>query len=75
MWLHDRLATLSETLREFGPNIFKLLLQDPERHRGRAWDCNCRPGSPSVSLEDLMRMVLELRQEVIKLSERIPGGR
>jgi hypothetical protein len=29
------------------------------------------PGSGTVTLEDLMRVVLDLRQEVIKLSERV----
>jgi hypothetical protein len=29
------------------------------------------PGSGAVRLEDLMRVVLDLRQEVIKLSERV----
>ncbi len=29
------------------------------------------PGSGAVTLEDLMRLVLDLRQEVIKLSERV----
>ena len=28
------------------------------------------PGSGSVTLEDLMRVVLDLRQQVIKLSQR-----
>jgi hypothetical protein len=29
------------------------------------------PGSGAVALEDVMRVVLDLRQEVIKLSERV----
>jgi len=33
------------------------------------------PGSGTVLLEDLMRVVLDLRQEVIKLSERVQSGR
>jgi hypothetical protein len=33
------------------------------------------PGTGTVTLEDLMRVVLDLRQEVIKLSERVNRGR
>jgi hypothetical protein len=33
------------------------------------------PGTGTVTLEDLMRVVLDLRQEVIKLAERVNRGR
>jgi hypothetical protein len=33
------------------------------------------PGSGSVTLEDLMRLILDLRQEVLRLAERLIAGR
>jgi hypothetical protein len=68
-------GVLIEILREFGPNIFRLLLEDPGDPVGEPGIAIAGPSAPGVTLEDLMRIILELRQEVIKLSARIPGGR
>jgi hypothetical protein len=62
-----------EILREFGANI------DGGRGGGGVPSVSsiaiAGPGSGTVVLEDVMRVVLDLRQEVIKLSERVQSGR
>jgi hypothetical protein len=71
-------GVLVEILREYGPSIGRLL-----DHEGRAGDpptppssiAIAGPGSGSVLLEDLMRIILDLRQEVAKLSAKVTSGR
>jgi hypothetical protein len=70
-------GVMIEVLREFGPNIFKVLgeagpgADDPPTVSSIAI---AGPGSRTVTTEDLMRVVLDLRQEIIKLSERVSRG-
>jgi len=68
-------GVMIEILREFGPNIFQLLGEGPGGPVGEPGIAIAGPSSPSVTLEDLVRIILELRQEVMKLSERVGGGR
>jgi hypothetical protein len=68
-------GVLIEILREFGPHIFQTLGEKPGDIVGEPGIAIAGPSSPSVTLEDVMRLVLELRQEVIKLSQRSTGGR
>lgn len=70
-------GVLIEILREFGPNIGDVLGEDGTGGGGGV-DSSIAiagPGSGTVTTEDLFRLILELRQEIIKLSEQIAGGR
>jgi hypothetical protein len=68
-----------EILREYGPNILQVLDEEGSGGGGGGGGVSsiaiAGPGSGGVTLEDLMRVILELRQEVIKLSERGISGR
>jgi hypothetical protein len=68
-------GVMVEILREFGPNIFQVLGEEPGHPEAEPGIAIAGPSSPSVTLEDVMRIVLELRQEVMKLSQRVGGGR
>ena len=69
-------GVMIEILRDFGPNIRKELGE--ENGSGGAGPgvssiAIAGPGSGGVVMEDLMRLILDLRQEIIKLSERVTG--
>ncbi len=72
-------GVLVEILREYGPSIGHVL--DGEGGAGGAPPTPpssiaiAGPGSGSVLLEDLMRVILDLRQEVAKLSAKVSAGR
>jgi hypothetical protein len=70
---------LIEILREYGPNIVRLLEENGGGGGGGAPGVSsiaiAGPGSGSITLEDLMRVILDLRQQIIKLSERVTPGR
>lgn len=80
-------GVMIEILREYGPNIGHVL--DPEGGAGGAPPSPpspppptppssiaiAGPGSGSVLMEDLMRIILDLRQEIAKLSERVGPAR
>jgi hypothetical protein len=72
-------GVMIEILREFGPNIVEVLGEDGTGGGGGGPGVSsiaiAGPGSGTVTTEDLMRVILELRQEVIKLSERVSRGR
>ncbi len=78
-------GVMIEVLREFGPTILKDLGEDNGGGGGGTGGVSsgptvssiaiAGPGSGSVVIEDLMRVILELRQEIIKLSERVAPGR
>ena len=72
-------GVMIEILREFGPNIREALGDNGTGGGGPGPGVSsiaiAGPGSGTVTTEDLMRVVLELRQEVIKLSERLARGR
>jgi hypothetical protein len=71
-------GVLIEILREFGPTIGKVLDEDGVGGGGTGQTVSsiaiAGPGTGHVTTEDLMRLLLELRQEIIKLSARVPGG-
>jgi hypothetical protein len=67
-------GVLIEILREFGPRIGEVLGDDDGGGGGGGVDSSIAiagPGSGTVTMEDLFRLVLETREEIIKLSERI----
>jgi hypothetical protein len=70
-------GVLIEILREFGPRIGDLLGDDDPGGGGGGGGgvdssiAIAGPGSGTVTMEDLFRLVLETREEIIKLSERI----
>jgi hypothetical protein len=67
-------GVMIEILREFGADIS----EDDDGTGGGPGVSSIAiagPGSGTVVLEDLMRVLLDLRQEIIKLSERFSGGR
>ena len=71
-------GVMIEILREFGPTILDVLDEENGGGGGGGGGVSsiaiAGPGSGSVTMEDLMRLILDLRQEIIKLSERgIPG--
>lgn len=76
-------GVLVEILREYGPSIGHVL--DGEGGAGGAPSAPpptppssiaiAGPGSGSVMLEDLMRIILDLRQEVAKISAKVTSGR
>ncbi len=72
-------GVMIEILREYGPNIRQILDDDGGGGGGGAPGVSsiaiAGPGSGSVTLEDLMRLILDLRQQIIKLSERGIAGR
>jgi hypothetical protein len=67
-------GVMIEVLREFGPNILKVLDENGGGGSGGGPGVSsiaiAGPGSGTVSLEDLMRVVLELRKEMIKRFEQ-----
>jgi hypothetical protein len=69
-------GVMIEILREFGANISE---DDDGAGGGPGAPPSsiaiAGPGSGTVMLEDLMRVLLDLRQEIIKLSERFSRGR
>ena len=71
-------GVMIEILREFGPSILDVLGGDGGGGGGGGPTVSsiaiAGPGSGTVTTEDLMRVVLELRQEIIKLAARVPGG-
>jgi hypothetical protein len=77
-------GVMIEILREYGPSISHVL--DGEGGAGGAPPSPppptppssiaiAGPGSGSVLMEDLMRIILDLRQEIAKLSERVGPAR
>jgi hypothetical protein len=77
-------GVMIEILREYGPSISQVL--DGEGGAGGAPPSPppptppssiaiAGPGSGSVLMEDLMRIILDLRQEIAKLSERVGPAR
>jgi hypothetical protein len=75
-------GVMIEILREFGPNILHTLGEDGEGGGGTGGVSPAPssiaiagPGSGHVTLEDIMTLVLDLRKEVIKISEKIGIGR
>jgi hypothetical protein len=72
-------GVLIEILRDYGPTIGQVL--DGEGGAGGAPPSPpssiaiAGPGSGSVLMEDLMRIILDLRQEIAKLSEKVTAGR
>jgi hypothetical protein len=70
-------GVMIEVLREFGPSIREVLGEDGTGGGGPGVSsiAIAGPGSGTVSTEDLMRVILDLRQEVIRLSERVSRGR
>jgi hypothetical protein len=72
-------GVMIEILREFGPNILHALGENGGGGGGPGPSVSsiaiAGPGSGGVTTEDLMRVILELRQEVIKLAERLPRSR
>ena len=76
--LHKTPGVMIEILREFGPNILHVLDDNGGGGGGGGPTVSsiaiAGPGSGAVTLEDVMRLVLELRQDVIKLSERTSRG-
>jgi hypothetical protein len=71
-------GVLIEILREFGPNIGDVLGENGTGGGGGGPGVSsiaiAGPGSGTVTMEDVFRLILELRQEIIKLSERIARG-
>jgi hypothetical protein len=75
--LNKEPGVLIEILREFGPNIGEVLDDNGTGGGGGGPPSSIAiagPGSGTVTTADLFRLILELRQEVIKLSERISRG-
>jgi hypothetical protein len=70
-------GVMIEILRDFGPDILHVLDDNGTGGGGPGVSsiAIAGPGSGTVTTEDLMRVVLELRKEVIRLSERVSGGR
>lgn len=74
-------GVLIEILREYGPSIGRVLDGDPPSPPSPPSPTPpssiaiAGPGSGTVQMEDLMRLILDLRREVVKLSERVGPGR
>ncbi|HUE89163.1 MAG TPA: hypothetical protein VMO26_24045 [Vicinamibacterales bacterium] len=70
-------GVLIEILREYGPTIDQLLNDGSGGGGGGPGVSSIAiagPGSGTVTREDLMRVILELRQEIMKLAERVSRG-
>jgi hypothetical protein len=72
-------GVILEILRDFGPNILRLLGELDDGAGGAppapSSIAIAGPGSPAPTLEDLFRLVLEVRQEVIRIGQQIAVGR
>ncbi len=70
-------GVLVEILREFGPIIRERLgeLGAGSPTQTVSSIAIAGPGSGLVTTEDLMRAILDLRKEVLKLSERLSHGK
>ncbi len=72
-------GVLIEILRQFGPHIGDVLGEDGTGGGGPGAPPSsiaiAGPGSGTVTREDIFKLILELRQEITKLSERIARGR
>jgi hypothetical protein len=70
-------GVMIEILREFGPNILEVLGEHSTSGGGLGTGgvgssiAIAGPGSGGVTMEDLMRIILEMRQQIIELSERV----
>ena len=64
-----------EILRNFGPNILQVLgahgIEEGGLSGGVSSIAIAGPGTGNVTMEDLMRVILQAREEIIKLSAQV----